>query len=353
MLKFIGSGSAFNTTLGNNGAFIEEENLLFLIDCGSSTFERLRRYKKYNNKSVFDDKNKITVLITHLHPDHIGSLGDLIFYSYYAIKVEIMIICPTIHMMNNLEAILNSMGVSQEMYDKYIIPYQSKIGLTLYGKEHVHEMTIEPIKTSHDSDIECYGYFIDYKDESVYYSGDSSGVPNCVISALEYGDISKLYQDTSKLDYEGNVHLSLRKLTEMIKPELRDRVWCMHMDESFNKSEAVDLGFNVVQSVLERSFWYCQPKKTMVYGIDLKQAKEKLIELYEELVSQGATFAQRGKDYFITADGWKHIAVSAEPYARAHKASVAYVSEDISLRTYHELILPTLSMANDPIIKFY
>jgi len=42
MLKFIGSGSAFNTKLGNNSAYYKEGNQMLLIDCGSNILQYIR-----------------------------------------------------------------------------------------------------------------------------------------------------------------------------------------------------------------------------------------------------------------------------------------------------------------------
>ncbi|WAH38331.1 MBL fold metallo-hydrolase [Alicyclobacillus dauci] len=91
MLNFVGCGSAFNTALGNNSAYMKFDDTLFMIDCGSANFGRIKR------ANLLDGIKHIDVLITHLHPDHIGSLGDLIFYTYYnmrpmfGVKVRLLI----------------------------------------------------------------------------------------------------------------------------------------------------------------------------------------------------------------------------------------------------------------------
>lgn len=59
-----------------------------------------------------------------------------------------------------------------------------------------------------------------------------------------------VYVDTCKADYEGNVHLSLRKLSELVRPDVRSKYWCMHLDEGFDRQEAETLGFNVVANEL-------------------------------------------------------------------------------------------------------
>jgi hypothetical protein len=57
----------------------------------------------------------------------------------------------------------------------------------------------------------------------IYYSGDSNSIKSSVLERLKNGDIDRLYQDTCKLDYEGNAHLSLRRLTDIVEPGLEIR----------------------------------------------------------------------------------------------------------------------------------
>ncbi len=109
MLNFIGSGSAFNTGIGNNSTFLKINKSLILIDCGSSTFSRLREL------NVLDGVEHVRVFITHTHPDHVGSLGDLIFYVYYVMKKRITVHTPP---GIGIVAILRGMGVSLNLYTK-------------------------------------------------------------------------------------------------------------------------------------------------------------------------------------------------------------------------------------------
>ena len=77
MLNFIGTGSAFNTELGNTSAFVKKNNSLLLIDCGGTVFHR------FQELNIFEGLENLYIIITHTHPDHVGSLGEVIFYSYY------------------------------------------------------------------------------------------------------------------------------------------------------------------------------------------------------------------------------------------------------------------------------
>lgn len=73
MLKFIGIGSAFNTDLGNTSAYIKKEDRMLLIDCGGTVFHELQKQK------LLEGVNQIYMIITHTHPDHVGSVGEVIF----------------------------------------------------------------------------------------------------------------------------------------------------------------------------------------------------------------------------------------------------------------------------------
>lgn len=243
MLKFLGSGSAFNTKLGNNSAYIIENRTLLLIDCGSSTFKTLLE----NN--VLEDIDNIYVLITHTHPDHIGSLGDLIFYSYYSMgepfEGKITLLHPS---EQRLEKILDLMGVKSDLYNIHSSFTYSRVseddGL------YIHELktSITPIPTEHVEELECYGYILTKEDEAVFYSGDSCKIPEFMLHLLINGEFNYFYQDTCRSDYNGNVHLSLRELCELVPQESRHLVYCMHLDEEFDRREAEDFGFNVVNN---------------------------------------------------------------------------------------------------------
>ena len=106
MINFIGMGSAFNTELGNTSAFVKKNDSLILIDCGGTVFHKLQKL------NMLDGLKNLYILITHTHPDHVGSLGDVIFYSYYILKHKPTIFFPQKEL---IESFLTSIGVSAEM----------------------------------------------------------------------------------------------------------------------------------------------------------------------------------------------------------------------------------------------
>ncbi len=230
-LRFIGMGSAFNTEIGNTSAFIKNDNSLLLIDCGGTVFHRLQEL------NMFDRLEKLYIIITHTHPDHVGSLGDIIFYSYYILKCRPIIFFPERELIENF---LNSVGVSSEMY--HINSYDKvDVNDTQLGK-----FNIEFLPVSHVNTIPSYGFIIKLNEKSFYYSGDSNNLSNKIIDKMKSGEIHRIYQDTCGLDYEGNVHLSLKKLCDMVPLEFRNKVYCMHLDKHITEEEIKDNRFNVV-----------------------------------------------------------------------------------------------------------
>ena len=87
-LNFLGRGAAFNPKEGNTSAYFTIDNQLFLIDCGESVFAKLMELDLLNNMK------KINLMITHTHSDHIGSLGSLVMYAYYQLRISLNIILP-------------------------------------------------------------------------------------------------------------------------------------------------------------------------------------------------------------------------------------------------------------------
>ncbi|AGF57862.1 phosphoribosyl 1,2-cyclic phosphodiesterase [Clostridium saccharoperbutylacetonicum] len=235
MLNFIGSGSAFNTEMGNTSAFVKQSSSLLLIDCGGTVFHRLQEL------NLLDGVENLYIIITHTHPDHVGSLGEVIFYSYYILKQ-----IPTIFFPNKelIESFLTSIGVSSEMYKLN--------GVEIFEIIDVDDMklgkfSIEFLPVSHVDTIPAYGFIMGLNDKSFYYSGDANNISVSVVNRIMSGEIDRIYQDICGLDYQGNNHLSLKKLCSILQPEYRNKIYCMHLDKHITNKEIRDNGFNVVE----------------------------------------------------------------------------------------------------------
>ena len=115
MLKFIGTGSAFNPKLGNTSAYYKENGNLLLIDCGESVFGRILEL------NLLEDVENVYIAITHTHGDHVGSLGSLVLY-LNIIKGIVPNIIITAEdsseaQENTIKNILTVAGVAEEEYE--------------------------------------------------------------------------------------------------------------------------------------------------------------------------------------------------------------------------------------------
>ncbi|WBW96883.1 MBL fold metallo-hydrolase [Oceanirhabdus sp. W0125-5] len=231
-LFFTGIGSAFNPKLGNNSAFIKKNKNLILIDCGGTVFSRLQEL------NMLDRVDKVYIIITHTHPDHVGSLGEVIFYLYNILKKKATVIYPNKEF---IQRFLSNIGATTKQY------YLESENIVKVDDDEFGEFSIEFLPVSHVKTIPCYGFIMNIEGESFYYSGDSNNIENRILMMLKNGELHRVYQDTCGLDYKGNAHISLRKLKELISIEYRNKVYCMHLDQHITRKDIEESGFNVVE----------------------------------------------------------------------------------------------------------
>jgi ribonuclease BN (tRNA processing enzyme) len=209
-IRFLGIGSAFNPPLENTSAFFVEGGELYIIDCGESAFGRLWDHPCVKAAS------RITVAITHLHGDHVGSLASLISYSYYVLGKTIRILHP----LETVVRLLDLMGIEHFSYE--YLP-------RLSGEE----VSFEAVEVEHVDNMICFGYVISGPGGKVYYSGDARYVPEAVIRAFLKGEIQRIYQDAALNPGDHPTHGSLAGLEKTFPPETYGRICCMHLDRDY------------------------------------------------------------------------------------------------------------------------
>ncbi|MGN0396669.1 MAG: MBL fold metallo-hydrolase [Candidatus Fimimorpha sp.] len=224
ILNFLGCGSAFNPLLGNTSAYFETEDGLFLIDAGESVFTKLYQ------QELLIRYDKITILITHMHADHVGSLPSIISYCYYVLGKKVAVVYPECSLWN----LLSMMGISDQSYD-----------CIEKSEVEMKKIKIKAIPVKHAEDIKCYGYEINNGTEKIFYSGDSYEIPSQILKKFYDRSIDRIYQDTTEFPSEHLSHCPLETLEQHIPSELREHVYCMHFTNDFSR-KIRDKGFQSV-----------------------------------------------------------------------------------------------------------
>ena len=162
LLKFIGNDSGFGDK--NNSAYFEQNNELFIIDCGYTVFNEIK------NRFDFSVYNNINVIITHLHNDHAGSLSQFILYMWFVYKKQVNVICNC----------------------KYIREYLDITGTPSCAYELKNKLeNLTFIKTKHTDYLDAYGFVMNINNKRILYTGDT-----CEIESFSpyLNNINKLYR---------------------------------------------------------------------------------------------------------------------------------------------------------------
>ncbi len=214
MLAFAGRGSAF--TENHNAAFFIENKTLVLLDCPMSAFQK---YKYLDFKFI----NKIIILVTHTHGDHISGIGTMIHFAKYKLNKPVIVAAPSENVRRDLNLLLHCL----EGCDKN--------GYMLITASQLEEpWCAEAIATEHVQQLpeKCFGYCLKFENKNIVYTGDTKTL-RPFLPYLKKGDI--LYTEISyyqKKHDKDAVHLSLEEYKPVLLDLLRKgiKVYLMHLD---------------------------------------------------------------------------------------------------------------------------
>lgn len=220
-LLFLGAGSAFNASLGNNSAFFRREEKLYLLDCGETVFSRLLLC------GLLTPQTRVTVLLTHLHGDHCGSLASLCLYCCDILHCPATVVYPE----SEIREWLRVMGVGAEKYRH----------LTFLDEDGISAKA----QSAHHGAMRAFSYELSADGERFFYSGDTAELPPTLLCDLASGRLGRAYLDA--MDMRGGpagcMHLSLGALAGVIPPALRPRCTLMHLNADYTR-QANALGFD-------------------------------------------------------------------------------------------------------------
>lgn len=231
-INFLGVGNSFDIINKNTSAYYKKDDLLLLIDCGETVFETII------NENLLYNINRIDILITHMHSDHVGSLGTLLFYLD---KINIQ----------NVNVYYPNKEVMKQ-FIKIIQTYTSNY--KIYKPEENELYKIKSIKQKH-SIFEAYGYLLNINNSIIYYSGDTKIIKKEILDMFIDGEIDEFYQDVTML--ENTYHISLEELSLFIPKELRSKINCMHYSNDI-KEKIEERGFSLVK---RRNYGNIKPGK--------------------------------------------------------------------------------------------
>lgn len=211
-LTFIGRDSGFGDK--NNSAYFEAGNKFTLIDCGCTVFTAIKREIDFNKYNCID------IVITHLHNDHAGSLGQMILYLWYIYNKKVTIVTKCKRIREYLEIV----GVSNEMYNLQD------------GLEN-----LEFIKTEHTVFLDSYGFKANFNNKNIIYTGDTVTLE----PFLHYLDnVDEFYIDVSKT---GGSHIKIDDILNKLE-EIRNnktKIFLMHLDDKKYIKSLVNGKYNV------------------------------------------------------------------------------------------------------------
>lgn len=240
--RFLGIGSGFNTKLGNSSAFFyDDDNNFYLIDCGFDVFNKIIQF------DLFKDVKNVTVFITHLHDDHIGSLATLLFYTHFVLNIETNIKFSNFDLARyiKLQGALRFCKLDILRADD--IKFNKKI-----------VMSYEFIPVTHCNDMPAYGLKLSYIDSVgikryMYYSGDTKTLFS---GSHKFDDIFasehvQIYQECTHLKhFPETVHMDLDTLSNAIPLKYRHHINCMHLGDC-TPDAVIEKGFNVPKTYPE------------------------------------------------------------------------------------------------------
>lgn len=233
-MKWVGIGSSWSKDFINTSMMMLENDHLLLVDCGSLIFNKLL------TEGILDEVKSATILITHLHGDHVGSLVDTMMYLYYKRGIKVDLIFND----NDLMELLTLQGLENTTYH-YITNFvgnKNKIKNIDLGIKNVSLYDVR--KANHVEELECYSYDFLYGNKVYVVSGDIKEFPNILIDYYDKGILGEAYLDVS-VENNNGPHLTLDELKKKCPLGMRRYISCVHLKTKLDCEVVVNSGFSV------------------------------------------------------------------------------------------------------------
>lgn len=235
----LGYGGSWHASANNTSMLIiskdfNEDKHGVLLDCGETVFSVLKE------KDILKDLKSLTVLITHLHADNVGSLASLIMYYYYKLNntsEKIKIFFPDEKILVDL---LRLQGTEDDLYD--IVSNIKDVCNSYLSFEGF-------IPVKHVSSLKSYSYYYtDYKNDLYIYTGDLAHLNDELLYLINKNNLKRVYMDID-VSNKSKVHLNLKEIIDKISKDKYNKIYAMHLNDDKDIDILNSLGINNIKEL--------------------------------------------------------------------------------------------------------
>ena len=256
-INFIGIGGAFDIEEGSSSVIFKTKlGKEFLIDCGHSSYEYLKKNEKLKDIDV--------IFITHMHSDHVNGLSTLIFDRFYIHKLETIIEC-TEAVGEKLRQYLNICGHPE---DQYVI----QTGNAFFEEERISVTKIDT--TAHHWPYPGFpnsGLLFHFETENDYavviYSGDINVPITSLMSEENYPFVYEkpenvfIFHDMTSLVHEQNPHTNFDLLVPVQKRFGKNLFTYHHGEEQVAAINKVNPSMALTSLILQGNSFVIEGKR--------------------------------------------------------------------------------------------